>query len=172
VEPDPLAAHYQESAMPADIRPLKSSRWLRVIAALALAGGCLSVAAQANDWVSVAKSDRTEVFVKPASLAPAGEWLAVRTRQNFMDPQPSAKQGKSFLSARNDYRIDCAQRRLAYKQIEAFAQPDLQGEVVQKTKIGEKNLKWMDAPAGTVFGELLDYACSQAMPAAAPAPTQ
>jgi hypothetical protein len=154
--------------------PPSSSRALRVAGSFMLILACqpLAPAAHADDWVSVAKSDHTEVFVKPASLAPAGQWLAVRTRQNFSDPQPSAKQGKSFLSARNDYRIDCAQRRLAYKQIQAYAQADLQGEVVQKTKIGENNLKWMDAPASTVFGELLDYACSQATPAAAPTTKQ
>ena len=47
----------------------------------------------------------------------------------------------------------------------------LQGDVVQKTQIGEKNLKWMDAPERTVFGELLDYACKNA-PMGAPAATQ
>jgi hypothetical protein len=155
--------------MTRSIGALPSSRARRVIACT-LAMTFLPAIVHADDWVSVAKSDRTEVFVKPASLAPAGQWLAVRTRQNFTEPQPSAKQGKSFLSARNDFRIDCAQRRLAYKQIQAYTQADLQGDVVQKTKIGDKNLKWMDAAAGTVFGELLDYACSQAMPPATPPP--
>ena len=115
-----------------------------------------------DEWVSVAKSDRTEVFARPASLHRDGDWLSLRTRQNFVEPQPAAKKGKSFLSARNEYRFDCAQRRLAYREIEAFAEPDLQGVVVQKTKIGEKNLKWMDAAEGTVFGVLLDYACGHA----------
>lgn len=123
----------------------------------------------APDWVTVARSDRTEVFVDPASLgvSPAS-WVIVSTKQNFAEPQPSAKKNKSFLSARNEYRVDCAQRRLAYRQLEAFTGPDLQGERVQKTKIGEKNLKWMDAPTGTVFGEILDYACKNAPAMAAP----
>jgi len=42
---------------------------------------------------------------------------------------------------------------------------------VQKTKISEKNLKWMDAPSGTVFGEILDYACKN-VPTGVPAATR
>lgn len=123
----------------------------------------------AAEWVSVAKTDRTEVFANPASLGVSPKsWLIVRTRQNFVEPQPSAKKNKSFLSARNEYRVDCAQRRLAYSEMHAFADLDLQGAEVQKTRISEKNLKWMDAPSGTVFGEILDYACKNA-PAAVPA---
>lgn len=137
-----------------------------LVACLALVAG--ELAAQDEAWVSVAKGERTEVFLETASLQWAGPWLAVRTRQEFVEPQASAKKGKTFLSARNDYRIDCAQRRLAYREMHAYAQAGLQGDVVQKTKIGERNLKWMDAAPGTVFGELLDYACNHA-PAAPPA---
>jgi hypothetical protein len=54
--------------------------------------------------------------------------------------------------------------------MEAFAELDLQGERVQKTKISEKNLKWMDAPAGTVFGSILDYACKNVPAVLPPAP--
>lgn len=124
-----------------------------------------------EEWVSVAKGDRTEMFVKPSTLKWDGPWLSVRTLQNFIDPQLSAKKNKTFLSARNEYRIDCTQRRLAYRELRAFAGLDLQGAVVQKTKVGEKNLKWMDAPERTVFGELLDYACSNA-PQGAPGVAQ
>jgi hypothetical protein len=138
---------------------------------LCLATTSLTARAEEGSWVSVAKSDRTELFARPTSLKWAGAWLSVRTRQEFVEPQPSAKQGKTFLSARNEYRIDCGQRRLAYQEMQAYAQANLQGEVVQKTKIGDKNLKWMDAPADTVFGELLDYACSNA-PAAPAADTK
>jgi hypothetical protein len=141
---------------------LRSARRMRPLALATLAIAALSVGAvaQSADWLSIAKSDRTEVFANPASLgvSPAS-WVIVRTKQNFVEPQPSARKNKSFLSARNEYRIDCAQRRLAYREMETWSQPDLQGEPVQKTKIGEKNLKWMDAPAGTVFGEIVDYAC-------------
>ena len=77
------------------------------------------------------------------------------------------EEDKSFLSARNEYRVDCAQRRLAYREMEAYAELDLQGDPVQKTRIGEKNLKWMDAPTGTVFGAIVDYACKN-VPAGLP----
>jgi hypothetical protein len=138
-------------------------------ALICLSGALAAPAHAAAEWVSIAKSDRTEVFANPASLgvSPAS-WVIVRTRQNFVEPQPSAKKNKPYLSARNEYRVDCGQRRLAYSEINAYAALDLQGERVQKTRIGEKNLKWMDAPTGTVFGEILDYACKNAG-AAAPA---
>jgi hypothetical protein len=55
--------------------------------------------------------------------------------------------------------------------MEAYAQLDLQGDRVQKTRIGEKNLKWMDAPTGTVFGEIVDYACKN-VPAGLPPATE
>ena len=132
----------------------------RALATFALMVWGVAPVAQAADWVSIAKSDRTEVFANPATLgiSPAS-WVIVRTKQNFVEPQPSAKQGKVFLSARNEYRVDCAQRRLAYREMATYSQLDLQGDSVQKTRIGEQNLKWMDAPSGTVFGEIVDYAC-------------
>ena len=139
----------------------------RIVVAAVLACGASQVALAA-DWVSVAKSDRTELFVNTVSLSHVGEWVSVRTKQNFTEPQPALKKGKSYLSARNEYRVDCAQRRLAYREIRAYEQAELQGAEVQKTKVGEKNLKWMEAPENTVFGELLDYACEHA-PAAPPA---
>jgi hypothetical protein len=115
----------------------------------------------AEEWVSIAKSDRTEVFADPASVvrSSATPWVIVLTKQNFTEPQPSAKKGKVYLSAKNEYRVDCDNRRLAYRELRTFAELDLLGASVQKTKISEKNLKWMDAASGTVFGEILDYAC-------------
>jgi hypothetical protein len=145
------------------------ARWTTTVVGCAVlaAGSVLA----AGEWVSVAKTDRTEVFANPASLARSpASWVIVATRQNFTEPQPSAKKGKAFLSARNEYRVDCPNRRLAYHEIDAYAERDLQGDRVQKTKVGEKNLKWMDAPTGTVFGEILDYACKNASGIAAPAP--
>ena len=61
---------------------------------LALAAWGASPVTQAADWVSIAKSDRTEVFANPATLgvSPAS-WVIVRTKQNFVEPQPSAKKG-------------------------------------------------------------------------------
>jgi Surface-adhesin protein E len=139
-----------------------------LLASLAAFGLLASSPADAQEqWSSVAKVERTEVFVNPSSIKRDGAWLSVRTKQNFLEPQPSARKGKSFLSARNEYRIDCGGRRLAYRELQAYADLDLQGAVIQKTRIGEKNLKWMDAPEHTVFGELLDYACKNAPPAPA-----
>lgn len=148
-----------------------NTRVLSVVALVGVGAGFAQLAHAAADWQSIAKSDRTEVFVNPKSLgvSPAN-WIVVRTKQNFVEPQPSAKKNKSYLSARNEYRVDCAQRRLAYRELEAFSELDLQGVSVQKTKISEKNLKWMDAATGTVFGEILDYACKNAPVATAPAP--
>jgi hypothetical protein len=127
-------------------------------------------AAWAADWVSVAKSDRVEVFVKTSKLSRTGDIASARTKENYVEAQPSTKKGKTYLSARNDYRIDCAQRKVAYSENRAFAGADLTGEVVQKASATDKNLQWMDAPEGTVFGELLDYVCKNApVVAAAPA---
>jgi hypothetical protein len=146
------------------------SRLVPSLAVLAISSVAASSPARAAaDWVSIAKSERTEVFANPASLAVSpASWVIVRTKQNFVEPQPSAKKNKTFLSARNEYRVDCTQRRLAYREMQTFSGLDLQGEPVQKTKIGEKNLKWLDAPGGTVFGEILEYACSNAPTAATP----
>ena len=153
------------------ISPVAGRTHSWALAFMALTAWCSSADTQTVDWVAIAKSDRTEVFANPATLgvSPAS-WVIVRTKQNFVEPQPSAKKGKSFLSARNEYRIDCAQRRLAYREMETYSQLDLQGDPVQKTRIGEKNLKWMDAPSDTVFGEIVDYAC-QNVPAGLPATT-
>ena len=119
-----------------------------------------------DEWVSIARSDRTELFVKPSTLAWAGDWISVRSKQNFVEPQPSARKRRTFLSARNEYRIACAHRKIAYREMRAFAEPDLQGTVVQKSRTSDKNLVWMNADEGTVFGELLEFACDNAPPRA------
>jgi hypothetical protein len=155
--------------------PLQSSRSgvLSAIGVLALAWSGMAPAAEPADaaWVSIARTDRTEVFADPASVgrSSSAPWVIVSTKQNFTEPQPSAKKGKSFLSAHNEYRVDCDNRRLAYREMRTYAEPDLLGSPVQKTKIGEKNLKWMDAASGTVFGEILDYACANASGSPPPA---
>jgi hypothetical protein len=146
---------------------------LAVGVVLLVAGSSTASAQDASaqdEWVSVAKSDRTELFVRPSTLKWDGDWLSIRTKQNFVEAQPSAKRGKTFLSARNEYRIACAHQKIAYREMQAYAEPDLRGAVVQKAKSSEKNLMWMDAPEGTVFGALLEYACDNAPPAPAAAP--
>jgi hypothetical protein len=134
------------------------------LAALALAPGI----GLAQEWVSVAKTDTQEALVDPASLTISGTMVELRAKQNFAAPQAAAKKNKTYLSSQSTYRVDCSGRKVAYKEIEAFPEADLQGKAVQKAKFYENNLQWMDAPADTVFGELLDYACEQA-PASLPA---
>ena len=149
---------------------MEDRRLLPLLVGLVLVVVVASAAYAQEEWLSVAKGDRTELFVKPSTLKWEGQWLSVRSKQNFAEALPTAKKGKTFLSARNDYRIACAHRKIAYSRMEAYAEPDLQGAVVQKARSGEKNLKWMDAPEGTVFGGLLEYACSNAPPGPAAAP--
>lgn len=143
---------------------MNSKSPLSVIAiALALAGpGALAQATGAADkWQSVAKTDNQEAFVNGSSIATVGEQLEARVKQNFALPQPSAKKGKTFLSSRTTYRFDCAQRRMAMKEVRTYAGSDLQGEHVQKATASDKNLQWLDAPDSTVYGELLDYVCGR-----------
>jgi Surface-adhesin protein E len=130
--------------------------------------GGAATGGQAAQWVSVAKADTQEAFVDPASLTFTGSMVDVRAKQNFASPQTSAKKDKTYLSSQSNYRVDCAARKVAYRDIQAYEAADLQGPVVQKATFTEKNLQWMDAPKGTVFGELLDYACEHA-PASLPA---
>ena len=131
--------------------------------ALVLAGpGARAQDMGASDkWQSVAKTDNQEAFVNGSSIAAEGSQLEARVKQNFAQPQPSAKKGKTFLSSRTTYRFDCAQRRMAMKEVRAYSGSDLQGEQVQKATSSDRNLQWLDAPDSTVFGELLDYVCSK-----------
>ncbi|HSW34755.1 MAG TPA: surface-adhesin E family protein [Steroidobacteraceae bacterium] len=131
--------------------------------ALALAGpGALAQETGAADkWQSVAKTDNQEAFVNGSSIATMGAQLEARVKQNFALPQPSAKKGKTYLSSRTTYRFDCAQRRMAMKEVRTYAGSDLQGDPVQKATSSDKNLQWLDAPDSTVFGELLDYVCGR-----------
>ena len=110
---------------------------------------------------SVAKTDLQEAFIDPSTLAIVGGYVEAGTKLNFAQAQPSAKKDKSYLSARNTYRFDCAQRRVAMKEIRAYEGPDRQGTQVQKATSSDKNLQWLDAPDSTVFGELLDYVCGR-----------
>lgn len=142
-----------------------SSHGLAVLVALSLAACAQTPAAKreavqaAAQWQSVAVSDNQEAFVDTVSMATVGGFVEARTKQNFNQPQASAKKDKTYLSALNTYRFDCAQRRLAMKELVAYEGPDLQGAVVQKATSTDKSLRWLDAPTGTVFGEVLDFVC-------------
>jgi len=138
---------------------------------LALAGAALAQgepAAASSTWYSVALSDSEEAFVRTDSIKLVGSQVQLRAKENFLAPRDSTKKGKTYQSVRTDYRLDCAQRKIAMFEMKAYSGTELQGEVVQKASRNERNLIWMDAPRASVFGEILDYGCKHA-PAAAPA---
>jgi opacity protein-like surface antigen len=139
---------------------------LALAASLALLAPVAAVLAQsaaaADKWHKVAISGNEIAFVNTSSIQRVGTQLQVRVKQNYLAPVDSAKKGKTYQSARTDYRLDCEQRKLAMMATRAFASPDLQGDVVQKASRSEKNLIWVDAPRASVFGEILDYGCKNA----------
>jgi hypothetical protein len=124
-------------------------------------------AASAAEWYSVALSDNEEALVKKGSIKPVGTMLQARVKENYLSPRESTKKGKTYQSVRTDYRIDCAQRKVAMVESRFYSGTDLQGEEIQKASRNDRNLIWMDAPRATVFGEILDYSCKHA-PTAAP----
>jgi hypothetical protein len=146
------------------MNPLRTT-WV-VAASLALLTPVATVLAQsetaADKWYKVAISGNEVAFVNTSSIQRVGDHVQVRVKQNYLAPVASAKKGKTYQSARTDYRLDCEQRRLAMVETRAFAGPDLQGDVVQKASRSEKNLIWMDAPRASVLGEILDYGCKHA----------
>ena len=132
-----------------------------IVLALAAPVALAQDATAADKWQSVARTDNQEAFVNGSSITAVGPQLEARVKQNFTQAQPSAKQGKTYLSSRTTYRFDCAQRRMAMKEVRTYSGSDLQGEPVQKATASDKNLQWLDAPDSTVFGELLGYVCSR-----------
>ena len=133
---------------------------------LALAGVCVLSAAgapaqdaPADKWLPVAKTDTQEAFVNRQSITAVGGMFEAKAKQEFTQPQPSAKKDKTFLSSRTTFRVDCSQRRLAIKEIRAYAGNDLQGDQVQKMTSSDKYLQWMAAPPDSVYGKILDYVC-------------
>jgi hypothetical protein len=131
---------------------------------------CLAAAPLAlADWEQIAESsDGTLTFAKPETVVAAGSWVGLKVKRNFATPQPSAKKGKTFLSTRVDYRIDCASRRIAEREVEVYEAADLQGVRVQKYSKSDRNLIWQDAVPDTVAGEIVEFACRNP-PAPAPA---
>ena len=79
-------------------------------------------------WQSVAKTDNQEAFVNGSSIVAVGGQFEARAKQDFMQPQPSAKKDKTFLSSRTTFRFDCTQRRMAMKEIRTYSGNDLQGD--------------------------------------------
>jgi hypothetical protein len=114
-----------------------------------------------DKWQSVAKTDSQEAFVNVASIKDVAGMPEARVKQNYAQPQPSAKKDKTYLSTRSTYRFDCAGRRVGMKEIRAYPGADLQGDAVQKMTSSDKNMQWNDAPRDTVFGHMLDFVCGR-----------
>jgi len=116
------------------------------------------------DWQAVVKSDTQQVFIDVSSLhkvGDAGDVVEASSKTNFASPMMTAG-SKPYLSAHNVYRLDCTQRKVAMKSIQAYAETDLQGKVLQKANFYDNNLQWMDAPTDTVFAHMIDFACKHA----------
>lgn len=136
----------------------KAAERALVIAGLLLAYPLASTAA---DWQPVAESDAKQVFFNAESLKRAGDLVTVWAKENYTAPQPAAKKNRTYLSTRVEYRLDCAQRKVATASVKAYPEAELVGEVVQKASWSDKNLVWLDAPPGTVFDSMLKYACER-----------
>lgn len=139
-------------------------------AAVAALVGVASTAdeAAADKWYQVAISASETAYVNNNAIKLVGDTVEVKVKENFASARPAASGGKTFLSTRTLYRLNCAGRKIAMSKTEAYSGADLQGEVVQKASRNDRNLIWMDAPTATVFGEILDYGCRKA-PTAVPA---
>ncbi len=129
-----------------------------IVAGLLLA---VPLALPAADWQPIADSDTKQVFFNAESLKRAGDLVTVWAKENYSAPQPAAKKNRTYLSARVEYRLDCAQRKVATASVKAYPEAELGGEVVQKAAWSDKNLVWLDAPPGTVFDAMLKYACDR-----------
>jgi hypothetical protein len=112
-----------------------------------------------DKWHSVVKTETQEAFVNASSIVVVGPQIEARVRQNFVQPQPSTKKDKTFLSSRTTFRFDCPQRRLAMKEVRTYAGSDMQGDAVSKATSKDKYLQWADAAPDTVYGKVLDYVC-------------
>jgi hypothetical protein len=145
-----------------------ASRLLLAFAASLLFVGCTtpgqpggsSPAAVAEDWQEVVKSDTQQVFIDVSSLARNGDVVQAAAKTNFAAPMMTSKNAP-YLSAKNVYRLDCVQRKVALKEINAYAEADLQGKRVQKATFYENNLQWMDAPQDSVFAHMIDFGCQR-----------
>lgn len=132
-------------------------------AALVAAGAaCAQADAGGDKWYSVATSSSEVAYVNVNAIKRVGDTVEVKVKENFTSPRPAASGGKTFLSTRTLYRLNCGQRKIAMSKTEAYSGADLQGDVVQKASRNDRNLIWMDAPTATVFGEILDYGCRKA----------
>ena len=128
----------------------------------------VAATAQDSEWRAVGEGDAKKIYVKRSSMTRAGDIADAAVKENYLQPQPAGKKGKTDMSAKNKYRLDCRQNKVAYRKMIAYAQPDLQGEVVQEVAYKDKNLTWVDAVEGTMNGTLLRFVCSETAAAATP----
>jgi hypothetical protein len=135
-----------------------ASRVSRIVTGLLLA---FPLASSAADWQPIAESDAKQVFFNAESLKRSDDLVTVWAKENYSSPQPAAKKNKTYLSARVEYRLDCARRMVATASVKAYPEAELGGEVVQKASWSDKNLQWLDAPPGTIFDAMLNYACQR-----------
>ncbi|MDR2215938.1 MAG: hypothetical protein LBE59_08875 [Nevskiaceae bacterium] len=124
--------------------------------------GAGPVAAAVENWQLAAESATQTAFVDVGSLQAADNGLRAVAKINFSQPQPWAK--SAYLSARNTYLMDCASRRLADRENLIFEGPDFAGKRLSRASRSGNNLIWRDVAAGTVEGEILNFACRQASP--------
>jgi hypothetical protein len=119
-------------------------------------------------WTSVAKTDRQEAFVDPASRRERDGFVEAFVKYEYAEPQAFGK--KTYLSARNVYRFDCANARIADRENRVYAERDLQGKEVANASRGAKNPVWRNALPKTVDGVVLDYVCRKLAGGGPPTP--
>jgi hypothetical protein len=135
-------------------------RLLLAAAALAVVWPVIG-SAQSDEWRAVGESDNKKFYVKRSSMTREGDMASAAVKENYYQPQAAGKKGKTFLSAKNRYRFNCAEGKVAFQKMEAFSQADLQGEVVQKVSYKDKNLTWLSAEHGTMNDQILTFVCSE-----------
>jgi hypothetical protein len=145
----------------------KSVRPPTVAATLLLAalGGLTSLAdaasppVAATEWAPVAKSETQQAFVDPASRRERDGYVEAAVRYDYATPQPYGR--RTFLSARNVYRFDCAGARIADRENVVYAEPELRGRKVGDATRSTKNLIWRAVTPQTVDGAVLHYVCAR-----------
>ena len=81
-------------------------------------------------------------------------------RTVFAEPQESA--GVKYLSDRSRVYFDCAERRMALKQLTYFADKEFNEVVYSRPSTDDAVLNWVDVAPDTVGESLLEFACSNA----------
>jgi hypothetical protein len=145
------------------------------VAAVAAPGAAVAAsAAKAQppvQWRSVAQTDTQQAYVDPASRRDRDGYVEAVVRYEYAQPQPYGR--RTFQSARNVYRFDCAGGRIADRENVVYAEPELQGRKVGDATRSTKNLVWRAVAPRSIDGVVLDHVCRKmgggtAMPASPP----